>query len=65
WSLAVSWAGAAMAVIAIINIIITRRTIEGFELHIFIRHHLTGITYETGVTGNSSPEISIQHYILA
>jgi hypothetical protein len=54
-----------MAAIAIINIIITRRTIEGFELQMFIRHALTGITYETGVSGNRLPGISIQHHILA
>ncbi|MHC4154878.1 MAG: hypothetical protein ACYST6_08160 [Planctomycetota bacterium] len=40
-----------MAVIAIINIIVTRRTIEGFELQILIRHPLMGISYETGISG--------------
>jgi hypothetical protein len=41
-----------MAAIAIVNITITKRTIEGFEVQIFIKHALTGITHETGVSGN-------------
>jgi hypothetical protein len=40
-----------MAVIAIINIIITRRMIEGFELQIFIRYPFIGISCETGISG--------------
>jgi hypothetical protein len=41
-----------MAAIDIINIFITSRTKEGFELRIFIRNPSTGISYETGVSGN-------------
>jgi len=43
-----------MAVIAIINIIITMTTIEGFELQILIRHPFIGISYESGISGKLS-----------
>jgi len=43
-----------MAVIAIINIIITMTTIEGFELQIFIIPPFIGINYEIGISGKLS-----------
>jgi hypothetical protein len=41
-----------MAEIAVVSIIKTRRTIEDFELRLFIRHPLIAVTYETGICGN-------------
>jgi hypothetical protein len=40
-----------MPALAIVSIIETKITIEGFELQIFIRHPFSGISYETGISG--------------
>jgi len=50
-SLGVSWARVGVTVLAIANIIETRKTIESFELQIFIRHPFIGISHETGISG--------------